>query len=126
MFKLFYSINEVFISQLGYYKDNSLVLTYPGTYCIIEKKGNKYRQIFEFDPLLYPCFDKSTPEEKEKSCMWVRVDSIYPYLTEKELSNKKVNVCRLYEIYGTKNGFIVDKSVKSRKLNNVIPFRPAR
>ncbi len=123
MFEKYYSINEVFISQYGFWIDGKFVLSYPFEYYIIKKPGNRYKAIIPKEKLCYPQYEKASDEEKENCCLWGRIDSIYPYLTEEELESGKVSNTRLFEIIDIVNGVRVAPE-KSKKVGNVLSFRP--
>ena len=123
MFKLFYSINDVFASKFGYYKDGSFVFSHPYDICIIEKKNGKYRSIFPEVSEFYTSLDKATEEEKENVCMWGRMDSIRSYLNDKEIKEQKVSIWRLSEICKMLNGEVIDNTPKRKLVPGVLEFK---
>lgn len=127
MFEKYYSINEVFISQYGFWINGKFDFLFsdmfPMKFYIIIKSGNRYKAIIPKEKLCYPQYEKASDEEKENCCLWGRIDSIYPYLTEEELESGKVSNTRLFEIIDIVNGVSLAPE-KSKKVGNVLSFRP--
>lgn len=123
MLKLFYSINDVFISKFGYFKDGYFTPSYPYEYSIVEKKNDKYRSILPEVSMLYDSYEKVDPEYKVNVCLWGRIDSIYSYLTEKELKDQKISIWRLTEIQGIINGEVIDNTPKRTLAPGVLGFK---
>lgn len=122
MEKLLYSINEVYISKFGFCINEEFVPSYPETYYLVRKIKNRYKAVGETDSLYYPMYETATEEEKENCCLWEKIESIYPYLTEKELQTKLISLDRIYEIANIKNNVILDKTPVRKRVGNVIPF----
>lgn len=129
MFEKYYSINEVFVSQYGFWiKDKFMVLSSDmflvKFYIVIKSdKDNRYKAIIPKEKSYYPQVEKATDEEKENCCLWGRIDSIYPYLTSEELESGKISNTRLFEISDIVNG-IKPAPPKQENLGNVLKFRP--
>lgn len=121
MFKEYYSINEVFISKYGIYKDGRFEFIWPYTYHIIIKSGNRYKSIIPEEKGKYSQFEKCSEEEKENSILWGRIDSVYPYLNKEEIEVGKISIMRLNEISDIVNGAIYIP--EPPKVGNILRFR---
>lgn len=123
MLKLFYSVNDIFISKFGYFKDGCFKPSYPYEYSIIEKKNGKYRSILPEVSDFYESYEKVNSEYKENICLWGKIESIYTYLTEVELKNKKISIWRLSEIQGIINGEVIDNTPRRVIAPGVLEFK---